>query len=326
MNVYDQHYRRLFSNPAMVQALFNGILPDQLRQHLDLSSLTPLPSSFVSSRARDRHSDIIWQVKRTDGAMLYLVILLEHQSRPDRFMSVRMMGYCALLYEDIIKRRTKGKPATLPAILPIVLYTGTRRWHAPLMVSELLDNPPEELQIYQPQMRYLLLDARALVERDNLPANNLAALLFQLEHNQGLEQVREILQTLVQLTQDPAYQEVSHAFGLWINHVLLPRSLPDSQDLPTSPTLQEVTTMLASQSRDWSYRWKQEGRVEGRLEGRQEGRQEAMTTILGNLLQRKFGQLSPEILAKLHTANAEQLQAWSLNILDAQTPEDVFRG
>ena len=91
--------------------------------------------------------------------------------------------------------------------------------------------------------------------------------------------------------------------------------------------------MLASQSRDWSYRWKQEGRVEGRLEGRQEGRQEgriegrqeAMTTILGNLLQRKFGQLSPEILAKLSTANAEQLQAWSLNILDAQTPEDVFR-
>ena len=106
MNVYDQHYRRLFSNPAMVQALFDGILPDQLRQHLDLSSLTPLPSSFVSNRARDRHADIIWQVKRTDGAMLYLVILLEHQSRPDRFMSVRMMGYCALLYEDIIKRRT----------------------------------------------------------------------------------------------------------------------------------------------------------------------------------------------------------------------------
>ena len=79
--------------------------------------------------------------------------------------------------------------------------------------------------------------------------------------------------------------------------------------------------MLASQSRDWSYRWKQEGRAEGRLEGKQE----AMATILSNQLQRKFGSISSDTQALLNTANTEQLQAWSLNILDAKTPEDVFR-
>ena len=75
--------------------------------------------------------------------------------------------------------------------------------------------------------------------------------------------------------------------------------------------------MLASQSRDWSYRWKQEGRAEGK--------QEAMATILSNQLQRKFGSISSDTQALLNTANTEQLQAWSLNILDAKTPEDVFR-
>src|SRR5690606_26911728 len=100
MNLHDQPYRKLFSSPAMVLALFHGILPEHLHRGLDLDTLTPLPSSFISSHNRDRRADCIWQVKRTDGATLYLLILLEHQSRADRFMSVRIMGYCALLYED----------------------------------------------------------------------------------------------------------------------------------------------------------------------------------------------------------------------------------
>ena len=345
MNLYDQHYRKLFSNPAMVRALFHGFLPQRLRHSVDLESLVPLPSSFISSRNRDRRADCIWQVKRRDGSSLYLLILLEHQSRADRFMSIRMLGYSALLYEDIIMRRSEGKRALLPSILPLVLYTGERPWNVPLQVSELLDKAPAGLRIYQPQMRYLLLDEGKLVSQGGLPRDNLVTLLFQLEHNQGLEHIQEIVQTLILLTQGQAHQELSLAFGHWIRHVLLPRSLPDNTALPHVTNLQEVTTMLTTHSRDWSYRWKQEGRLEGRQEGRLEGRQEgrlegrreglkeglfegsreSASIILNNLLRRKFGALPVNISERINAAETEQLQAWSLNVLDAETLNDVFK-
>ena len=322
MNLHDQHYRKLFSSPAMVRALFHGFLPQRLRHSVDLDSLAPLPSSFISSsRNRDRRADCIWQVKRRDGSPLYLLILLEHQSRADRFMSIRMLGYSALLYEDIIMRRSESKRARLPSILPIVLYTGARPWNAPLQASELLDKAPAGLRIYQPQMRYLVLDEGKLVSQGGLPRDNLATLLFQLEHNQGLEHIQEIVQTLISLTQGHAHQELSLAFGHWIRHVLLPRSLPDNTALPNVTNLQEVTTMLTTHSRDWSYRWKQEGRQEGRLEGSRE----SASIILSNLLRRKFGTLPPRISRQIDAADTAQLQAWSLNVLDAETLNGVFK-
>ncbi|SHH24982.1 Rpn family recombination-promoting nuclease/putative transposase, partial [Pollutimonas bauzanensis] len=104
MNLYDQYYRKLFSSPHMVRALFQGILPPALLAMLDLDTLEPLPTNYVSGWQRDRRGDLVWRVRRRDGIMLYLLILLEHQSDQDRIMGIRIMGYSALLYEDITMR------------------------------------------------------------------------------------------------------------------------------------------------------------------------------------------------------------------------------
>lgn len=321
-NLHDQRYRKLFSSPHMVRALFDGILPLRLREQVDLDTLEPLPSDFISDQNRDRQGDRIWRVRRRDGDMLYLLILLEHQSQQDRLMSVRCMGYTALLYEDLAMRGRVKRRQRLPAILPLVLYSGTRRWRAPLEVSALLEPAPEGLQPYQPQMRYLVLDEGALVQQGHLPSQNLAALLFRLEHNQGLEQSREILQTVLRLTRGAEFSELRSAFSLWVRHVLLPRSLPAEINLSHVEDLSEITVMLTTHTKDWGYYLRQEGREAGLQEGRQEG----ASGLLEQQLSRKFGQLSPEIVARLREADTAQLEAWSLNVLDAESLDQVFRG
>ncbi|NYT25202.1 Rpn family recombination-promoting nuclease/putative transposase [Alcaligenaceae bacterium] len=316
MNLHDQHYRKLFSSPRMVRALFEGILPASWRAQLDLDTLEPLPPNFVSSRNRDRRADGVWRVRRRDGDMLYLLILLEHQSGQDYIMSIRCMGYVALLYEDLVMRQMIEPSRPLPAILPIVIYSGASRWRSPLQVSELLEPAPRGLEPYQPHMRYLVLDTGALVERGSLPAKNLAALMFRLEHNQGLEHSQEILQTILRLSRGPKLRELRRAVFLWVRHVLLPRSLPRTIDLPAVNDLREITIMLTTHSKDWSQRWRQEGHQEGHREG--------ASSVLEHQLSRKFGPLSPEIIARLRQADTAQLQAWSLNLLDATTLDQVF--
>lgn len=79
----------------------------QLSPRVDATCLrgsTALLSNFISTHQRDRRADCIWQVKRREGDLLYLLILLEHQSAADPIMSIRIMGYAALLYEDWVMR------------------------------------------------------------------------------------------------------------------------------------------------------------------------------------------------------------------------------
>ena len=67
----------------------------------------------------------------------------------------------------------------------------------------------------------------------------------------------------------------------------------------------------------------EKGEQIGLQKGIQQGMQQQRQTLL-SMLEHKFGALLPSFLARLENADAQQLQAWSLNLLDAQRIEDVF--
>lgn len=228
-------------------------------------------------------------------------------------MGIRFMSYSSLLYEDISMRGLVQPPQRLPLVLPILLYSGESRWHAPVQVSDLVDTPPPTLRPYQPDMRYLVVDEGAMVAQGALPADNLAGLLFQLEHCQGIAQAQALLQKVLQLTRQPQYDELRRAFGSWVRHVLFARTLPQATELALTDDLQEISAMLATRSRNWSENL------------RQEGKQEGAAHILERMLAHKFGPLTEVVRQRLRQADSGQLEAWSLNFIDADSLEDVFR-
>lgn len=70
-----------------------------------------------------------------------------------------------------------------------------------------------------------------------------------------------------------------------------------------------------------------QARYEGEQKGRKEGLQKGLllqSQVLQHMLEHKFSSVPPLYQARLLQASAEQLQAWSLNLLDAQRIEDVF--
>jgi len=69
---------------------------------------------------------------------------------------------------------------------------------------------------------------------------------------------------------------------------------------------------------------RREGRAEGRTEGRAEGRLEGEAQLLERQLRQRFGELPSWALSRLRQARPEQLEAWSLRVLDAPRLERVF--
>lgn len=107
MNDHDHSYKNLFSYPRMVEDLLRGFVREEWVQHLDFSTLERVGSSYVTEDLREREDDTIWRL-RWGEEWLYVYLLLEFQSTIDRFMAVRVMVYLGLLYQDLIKTKSKS--------------------------------------------------------------------------------------------------------------------------------------------------------------------------------------------------------------------------
>jgi len=64
----------------------------------------------------------------------------------------------------------------------------------------------------------------------------------------------------------------------------------------------------------------EQGRVEGRAEGRLEGQAELLLV----LLRTRFGELTPEVVTRVRSADSARLEAWATRSLSATRIGDLF--
>ena len=110
-------------------------LPFLLR--LDSGRMTVDPTTYASADFRHVSSDLVRQIpfRSTKGRgkrWLTLTILIEHQSQPDRLMTLRALDYVVQIYKSQVRPwgEEHGSLAgvRLRPVLPIIFYTGTHAW------------------------------------------------------------------------------------------------------------------------------------------------------------------------------------------------------
>lgn len=186
-NPHDAYFRHVLSRPADAAGEIRAALPEGIATRLDWDRLELQPGSFVSPELRSRYTDILYRT-RLDDHDAYIYILVEHQSRPDQFMALRMMDYLVKVWNHHLD--THHKPSTLPAVIPLVVHSnGTGRvWNTPTELADLIDLDPAAraaLDPYLPRLRFLLddlaaLDLRALRNRDLTPATRVMLILHKI--------------------------------------------------------------------------------------------------------------------------------------------------
>ena len=224
---HDPGYKKLFSQPRIIEDLLRGFVKQPWIEELDFATLEQLNRHFATPQLGWRESDLIWRVQ-FHQSWLYVVVLLEFQSRPQRYMALRMWGYLGLLYLDLLEQKQIPKRGKLPPVLPIVLYNGNWRWNHPTALSELLETLPG-LAPYQPSFEFLLLDeSRYPNSALNLPKNIVAA-LFRLEHSREPHDILNVLRTVLQELQHSPDQELDAAFLAWLKPLLVRAQFPEQQ-------------------------------------------------------------------------------------------------
>ena len=276
---HDKAAKRLLRDASMMADVLRLCLPGEVLDDIDLDSLRLLPAEHVSAELHRRRGDLLWVAGRRSGGVA--VIPVEAQSTPDERMAARMTTLTGMLYEGIAPT-LKGPDGRLPAVLPIVLYTGQRRWSP----AERAD-PLPGLPSYVADPSYLLLDVGALAAHD-LPRRNRMSVLVRLETAPSPEALLETLRdTLAWLGND----ELGPVFVNWVSEVLMPLRFP-SADRREIEDLQEGTTMLAERAKEWTEQWFAEGRENGLEEGLEHQRDMAV-----RMARLKFGDAAAERLS-----------------------------
>jgi hypothetical protein len=301
---HDPGYKRIFSHRTMVKELIRGFLPGDWGERLDFSTLERMSGSFVSGDLRERHSDLIWRLRlrgEEDG-WIYLYLLLEFQSTSDPFMAVRLNTYIALLLEEIIRKENLKPGDRLPAVLPVVLHSGTGRWRAPLRLETHFAPVPKSLRRYLPRLTYLLLDERRLdLDRPELERNPTAA-FFQVETNEDGEALPDLLRRL-RACLSPEDAGLRRDIDEWFSgtvEAIIPEGVP---------------SMLAENLKRWNQKTFREGQVVGQRK------------VLLDLLAERFGRLSKGVRSRVEQINSTQeLEKLTRKVLSAKSLEEMGLG
>ena len=256
----DPNYKRLFSFPRMVEDLLRAFLPGEVLAELDFSTLDKLPAEYVSDELLQRHGDCVWRLRQR-GRWLYLLVLLEFQSTDEPRMALRILAYTSLLYQELVRSDALEARERLPAVLPMVLYTGEARWRAAVEVGELIAPVGPELAPYQPSQRYLVVDERH-VGAEDLPGRNLMGAVLGLEQSRTPEDLERVVEKLVEWLRDPRDDGLKRAFTDWVWR--LARHFEPGDAEPASVrTLEGARMTLEERVAEWPKQWLQEGREQG---------------------------------------------------------------
>ncbi|MCP3962704.1 MAG: Rpn family recombination-promoting nuclease/putative transposase [bacterium] len=312
---HDGSYRRLFSHARMVRDLIERYVAPPWVDRLDFSTLEMVPAHYVSEELEQRESDVVWRLRYgPEGDWFYVYILIEFQSEVFRFMAIRVLTYVMLLYEDLIRKKRVARSRKLPPVVPIVLYNGERPWTAPLQVAELIESMPGHGR-HLPRFEILVIDEGHLPRERLEPLDNPVAGVFQLEQSRGVEEMRRIIDSLLEILGDPELRELRRDMATWLRRAVLPARLPGIV-IPELQDLQEAKTMLAERAARWPKEWMAEGYEKGRLDGQR--------LVLSEQIEELFGPLESRYEKMVASASETRLKKWRKGILSAATLDDLF--
>ena len=263
----------MFSNERNAASLLRTCIPQPLADTLKWPTLTVLPGRFVQDDWRGSEADLLFSVERAGSDTPVLVyVLLEHQSTPDRWLRLRLLGYCVQVW--LRWQRQHDDQERLPLLVPLVFYQGARRWEYAREFADLVtDVEPGWRGV--PRFEHLLIDQTE--QNAESVTGAAAARLLQIEMMAAFREPPEaLLQLAARLIGELYPDEGFEGVAMHVEYVLATQ--PEQYRKLFSAALQRNVPGHGGEVMNYVEELIEQGRQQGRQEGHREGRREGELT------------------------------------------------
>ncbi len=281
-NFQDRSIKWLLEDKENVRGLIE-ILTKELADLIDFSQLEFQDRTSMSSKLREQVSDMLFSVpfkkgSETDELLIY--ILIEHQSTVDVSMGFRLLFYMMNIWDAQRQRWEQDNVSKsewrLRPILPIVFYSGDRRWHVPLSVTAIMDIP-EVLTRFVPNFDTLFLNVKKIETTELTKTDHPFGWLLKVLQNEKSdkeiikEALTEAIASLNTLESEQAEwrKRAIHYFVMLITSRRPSGEHNELIDLVNQHSEEEVELMVKSMADVMMEKGIEQGKAQGEMEAKQ---------------------------------------------------------
>ncbi len=198
--VRDNGAKLIFDDPVLCAEFLRGYVDIDLLKNVQPEDIEDISERFLPLWQEGRDSDSVKKIHLPDRE-LYLVAIVEHQSKVYYDMAFKLLRYVVLVLTDyeneqekLHKGITKTKGFKYPPVLPIVYYEGTSRWTAVKSFHERV-HLSDVLGKYIPDLEYLVVPLTSYSNQDLIDKNDelsLVMLINKLRNSAEFAKLKEI--------------------------------------------------------------------------------------------------------------------------------------
>jgi hypothetical protein len=329
----------LLEVPANVRELLT--IPElPMLDNIDFNHMIRVRTSFVLRDYRHVEADVVLRapLRRRPGDQqrrsITIYILIEHQSEPDAMMPFRVLEYVVQIYKaqarEWRRRHSSFAGFRFQPVLPVVFYTGTRRWENLGRLVDLVDMG-EDFEAVIPALAPLFLNLSAVPAKKLETIGGFGWVLRLIQERQARRaEFRELLRRAVEHLETMAAPERLRWLELLSYiHALVyhERNRTERADLReqieasvrTDSHRREVSAMGKTIAEDLMQKGRKQGSKKEAVRSRRK--------ILLELLRERFRDLPRETAATIEsTTNLEKLDSWLRRFATAGSLEEVGIG
>ncbi len=342
----DKSIRWLLQERENVQGLIE-IVADELVELIDFSQLELQNRSFISNTLREQESDLLFSVPFNSGSEtdeLLIYILIEHQSTVDVSMGFRLLFYMMNIWDTQRQQwetdNVSKSEWRLQPILPIVLYSGDRRWLVPLSLTAIMDIP-DILNRFVPKFDTLFLSVKEVDPHELTKSDHPFGWLLTVLHNEKadkqtiIDSLTEVLTFLNTLEPEQSEQRL-RAIHYILLFIINRRNADEHSELIELVQQQtdemEVETMAKTMADVYIEQGKAQGIEQGKAQGIEQGKAQgieqgeiqAKREMILKLLDIHVGNIPDTVSKKVSRMRSRsRLDSLLEQVATAQTLDDI---
>lgn len=174
---HDKYFRATFGEVGFAKDFLSNYLPEELVDIIDMNSLEPQPTSYISEELKEQFTDLLFRINIMNKEA-YVYFLFEHKSYQDRMVIFQVLNYMIAVWEAkieeyLVKRKEDNIIDTvdieIPIIIPLVVYHDKYKWNVKRTLGEMIPNYmelPDNIKKYIPNFEYMLSDLSYIDDDD----------------------------------------------------------------------------------------------------------------------------------------------------------------
>ena len=248
------------------------------------------------------------------SASEFAYAIIEHKSRPDRFVAWQLLQYQVRLFEWWL-RQPGNRRKPFPRVYSMVVYHGAARWKTPLDFDGLAGDGKGASPFFL-NYRYTLVDLGSVPDEKMSADPALRAGQLALKYVQRPEEQAAALPLIFQaLREAREFLPITLSFLRkyrceYTDLLKAARKILPEEEPMYRRTIEEQLTKI--------------GEARGLAQGVAQGTLRAKADTLMRLMARRFGQVPTRAGQRIRKADETQLDAWLDRILDAKSLKDAL--